>query len=242
MGCGSILRLCVWGIICQKNVLLYFTVNGSLMSWCLFELAWNKKMQPYSHTECECDEIISITSLYLINLTLSLQESFSSMKYLLLVTLFYSVLLPLLWTSPTSTLKPGSPVAFYLECRLQREAGILFFEICECLWTSHLVFGIQKAALFLFRGNVSLLMGQYSMCFLNILAQNGEQGSTSATAKVDSELARQTWHATTQVGTTFVSYLSLHISQGVSPHRRGFSSHGRYFHFCYLKRLKRSET
>lgn len=87
-------------------------------------------MQPYSHTD-ECDEIISITSLYFINMTSSLQESFSSMKYLLLVTLFYSVLLPLL--SPTSTLKPGSPVAFYLECRLQREAGILLFEICECL-------------------------------------------------------------------------------------------------------------
>lgn len=130
MECESILWLCVWGIICQKNVLLYFTVNGSLMSWCVFELVWNKKMQPSSHTD-ECDEIISMTSLYFINLTSSLQESFSSMKYLLLVTLFYSVLLPLLWTSPTSTLKPGSPVAFYLECRLQREAGILLFEICE---------------------------------------------------------------------------------------------------------------
>lgn len=54
-----------------------------------------------------------------------------------------------LWTSPISTLTPGSPVAFYLECRLHREAGILLFEICERLWTLHSVFGIQtKAALF----------------------------------------------------------------------------------------------
>lgn len=62
------------------------------------------------------------------------------------------------------------------------------------MWTPlNLTFGIQtKAALF--QESVSLLMGQYSMCFLNILVQNGERGSSSVTANVDSELAKQTWH------------------------------------------------
>lgn len=59
-----------------------------------------------------------------------------------------------------------------------------------CLWTSYLVFRPKQP----FQGSVSLLMGQYSMCFLNILVQNGERGSSSVTANVDSELAKQTWH------------------------------------------------
>lgn len=62
------------------------------------------------------------------------------------------------------------------------------------MWTPlSLTLSIQTKAALL-QGSVSLLMGQYSMCFLNILVQNGERGSSSVTANVDSELAKQTWH------------------------------------------------
>lgn len=66
-----------------------------------------------------------------------------------------------------STLIPGSPDAFYLECRLQRQAGILLFAICERLSTSHSVIGIHSKAA-LVQENVALLMGQYLRCFLNV--------------------------------------------------------------------------
>lgn len=179
--------------------------------------------------------IISIISTSFIYLMSSMQESFSSMKYLLLVSLFWSVLLPLPVNLSHLYVKTRLPCCILFGMQTSKGSRNSAF------WNMWMPLNLAfKAALF--QGNISLLMGQYSMCFLNILAQNGEQGSTSVTAKVDIELAKQTWHANTRAGTTFVPYLSLHVSQGVSSHIGGFSSYERYFHFCGVKRLWRSET